>query len=128
STCWGWVEQSRAEEGEQPELVFCSRRRRHTSFKCDWSSDVCSSDLGPVPPPAVKGRPAPMEEPARPEVREPPVRKAARVRRGVRSEERRVGTAGGWRWARRGASGRQGNERRRQTSRTVQRSSRWNKE
>ena len=21
------------------------RRRRHTRFKCDWSSDVCSSDL-----------------------------------------------------------------------------------
>src|SRR5205085_9049949 len=21
-------------------------RRRHTSFDCDWSSDVCSSDLG----------------------------------------------------------------------------------
>src|SRR5207237_6835524 len=21
-------------------------RRRHTRFKCDWSSDVCSSDLG----------------------------------------------------------------------------------
>src|SRR5260370_32879694 len=25
-------------------LVF-ARRRRHTIFKCDWSSDVCSSDL-----------------------------------------------------------------------------------
>src|SRR5260370_17003534 len=24
---------------------FFSRRRRHTWFKCDWSSDVCSSDL-----------------------------------------------------------------------------------
>src|SRR5260370_9886174 len=24
---------------------FFSRRRRHTSFKWDWSSDVCSSDL-----------------------------------------------------------------------------------
>src|SRR5207237_6514840 len=23
-----------------------SSRRRHTRFKCDWSSDVCSSDLG----------------------------------------------------------------------------------
>src|SRR5207237_4988164 len=22
-----------------------SSRRRHTRFKCDWSSDVCSSDL-----------------------------------------------------------------------------------
>src|SRR3989475_7337960 len=31
-------------------LVFCvffffSSRRRHTRFDCDWSSDVCSSDL-----------------------------------------------------------------------------------
>src|SRR5260370_27722152 len=29
-------------------MVFCfffSSRRRHTRFKCDWSSDVCSSDL-----------------------------------------------------------------------------------
>src|SRR5260370_2016545 len=25
---------------------FFSSRRRHTIFKCDWSSDVCSSDLG----------------------------------------------------------------------------------
>src|SRR5882762_11517879 len=24
---------------------FFSSRRRHTTFKCDWSSDVCSSDL-----------------------------------------------------------------------------------
>src|SRR4029077_5965548 len=29
-------------------LVFFSSRRRHTIFKCDWSSDVCSSDLSPV--------------------------------------------------------------------------------
>src|SRR2546430_5509227 len=26
-------------------LVFFSSRRRHTRFDCDWSSDVCSSDL-----------------------------------------------------------------------------------
>src|SRR2546430_14593156 len=41
-------------------LFFFSSRRRHTRFDCDWSSDVCSSDLigtgptrispeGPVP-------------------------------------------------------------------------------
>src|SRR5260370_39708023 len=32
-------------------FFFFSSRRRHTRFKCDWSSDVCSSDLrldGPV--------------------------------------------------------------------------------
>src|SRR2546430_8163051 len=26
---------------------FFSSRRRHTRFDCDWSSDVCSSDLAP---------------------------------------------------------------------------------
>src|SRR5689334_24558607 len=27
---------------------FFSSRRQHTSWNCDWSSDVCSSDLGRV--------------------------------------------------------------------------------
>src|SRR2546430_8953073 len=30
-------------------LFFFSSRRRHTRFDCDWSSDVCSSDLDYVP-------------------------------------------------------------------------------
>src|SRR6476661_7203421 len=29
-------------------FFFFSSRRRHTRFKCDWSSDVCSSDLSQV--------------------------------------------------------------------------------
>src|SRR5260370_31951083 len=33
-------------------LFFFSSRRRHTRFKCDWSSDVCSSDLGNASVPA----------------------------------------------------------------------------
>src|SRR5260370_12796455 len=48
--------QSRSYESAPPRLVstatgssspafFFSSRRRHTRFKCDWSSDVCSSDL-----------------------------------------------------------------------------------
>src|SRR6202051_5228983 len=28
------------------DTVFFSSRRRHTRCSCDWSSDVCSSDLG----------------------------------------------------------------------------------
>src|SRR2546430_11321528 len=32
---------------------FFSSRRRHTRFDCDWSSDVCSSDLAP---PQAKGQ------------------------------------------------------------------------
>src|SRR5580698_11330250 len=27
-------------------FFFFSSRRRHTRLTCDWSSDVCSSDLG----------------------------------------------------------------------------------
>src|SRR5712692_11496629 len=29
-------------------IFFFSSRRRHTRWNCDWSSDVCSSDLAPV--------------------------------------------------------------------------------
>src|SRR2546430_2023282 len=29
-------------------FFFFSSRRRHTRFDCDWSSDVCSSDLTPA--------------------------------------------------------------------------------
>src|SRR5689334_24560742 len=28
-----------------PQNIFFSSRRRHTRWNCDWSSDVCSSDL-----------------------------------------------------------------------------------
>src|SRR2546430_5181987 len=30
---------------DRAEVFFFSSRRRHTRFDCDWSSDVCSSDL-----------------------------------------------------------------------------------
>src|SRR4051812_50129839 len=30
-------------------VFFFSSRRRHTRLTCDWSSDVCSSDLSPAP-------------------------------------------------------------------------------
>src|SRR6266480_5092859 len=30
-------------------FFFFSSRRRHTRLTCDWSSDVCSSDLGRMP-------------------------------------------------------------------------------
>src|SRR5690242_21150421 len=29
-------------------MFFFSSRRRHTRLTCDWSSDVCSSDLSPL--------------------------------------------------------------------------------
>src|SRR6267142_4221197 len=31
-------------------FFFFSSRRRHTRLTCDWSSDVCSSDLGDLSP------------------------------------------------------------------------------
>src|SRR5260370_22884957 len=31
-------------EPEAPACLAVPSRRRHTRFKCDWSSDVCSSD------------------------------------------------------------------------------------
>src|SRR2546430_6527828 len=34
-------------------VFFFSSRRRHTRFDCDWSSDVCSSDLGLIRPSLV---------------------------------------------------------------------------
>src|SRR2546430_5084828 len=38
---------------------FFSSRRRHTRFDCDWSSDVCSSDL-PVFERRTSEAPAPL--------------------------------------------------------------------
>src|SRR5438270_11624207 len=36
-------------------FFFFSSRRRHTRFDCDWSSDVCSSDLSLTPGQALVG-------------------------------------------------------------------------
>src|SRR2546427_10419296 len=36
-------------------FFFFSSRRRHTRFDCDWSSDVCSSDLGHARVPGRQG-------------------------------------------------------------------------
>src|SRR5256886_4098761 len=38
-------ERSRRMASHEDFLFFFSSRRRHTRFDCDWSSDVCSSDL-----------------------------------------------------------------------------------
>src|SRR2546430_4332655 len=46
------VSESFRQRGAHPKVTiaalffFFSSRRRHTRFDCDWSSDVCSSDLG----------------------------------------------------------------------------------
>src|SRR5690242_21621785 len=81
-------------------FFFFSSRRRHTRLTCDWSSDVCSSDLGGWNRSVACGRtgPAPAGYDAA-----PPRPARARTRPqppGPRSEERRVGKecrSRGWR-------------------------------
>src|SRR5690606_40347939 len=53
-------------------VFFFSSRRRHTIFSRDWSSDVCSSDLG-----IVEHRKRPEQHPGRRVVR---LRRALSVR------------------------------------------------
>src|SRR6266571_7120495 len=67
-------------------FFFFSSRRRHTRLTCDWSSDVCSSDLE-----SCSGTRQRSESP----VSGPPTRSAARRR----SEERRVGKECRSRWS-----------------------------
>src|SRR6516225_1043311 len=66
---------------------FFSSRRRHTSWNCDWSSDVCSSDLDQ--PDRASSRAA--VRPASP----PPITQTSTSR----SEERRVGKECRSRWS-----------------------------
>src|SRR5256886_8812327 len=42
-------------EGRSVIGFFFSSRRRHTRFDCDWSSDVCSSDLAQAAGPGAGG-------------------------------------------------------------------------
>src|SRR5699024_11952505 len=95
---------------------FFSSRRRHTRSKRDWSSDVCSSDLGAGHAHEAPGLAlATTVEAIRVHTegdRDDPVRVHAEVRRDirsrvpgdrddlVRSEERRVGKEWRARWAR----------------------------
>src|SRR5205085_5568464 len=39
------VNEDRVVDVDSSDFFFFSSRRRHTRFDCDWSSDVCSSDL-----------------------------------------------------------------------------------
>src|SRR2546430_6550063 len=86
-------------------LLFFSSRRRHTRFDCDWSSDVCSSDLG--------GRTRPLMMLYKQEVKRSPMDLSAKNNLAMtallldaqelkphdRSEERRVGKECRSRWS-----------------------------
>src|SRR5882762_10656808 len=52
-------------ESVELRVFFFSSRGRHTRFKCDWSSDVCSSDLidGGERPIVVRKRRGPVGQP-----------------------------------------------------------------
>src|SRR6266481_8430175 len=67
-------------------FFFFTSRRRHTRWNCDWSSDVCSSDLR-----AVSGR--------RRSRRRADRRRSRGASRKGRSEERRVGKECRSRWS-----------------------------
>src|SRR5205085_8509712 len=87
-------------------VVFCrcfffSSRRRHTRFDCDWSSDVCSSDLDIIGYTAAGNR-RPFavyrnDLPANNWVNVRPVGRPGN-RGAARSEERRVGKEWSCRW------------------------------
>src|SRR5256886_12272272 len=94
------------------DFFFFSSRRRHTRFDCDWSSDVCSSDL-------TSRYTSVFPEPVTPWIRTGVSTGVARMpattprwsavrlggggddspANGSRSEERRVGKEGRSRWA-----------------------------
>src|SRR5260370_32768284 len=88
-------------------FFFFSSRRRHTRFKCDWSSDVCSSDLRSEPKVDALGRdharrigpyPAALRKPDLAPgmcIRLPHDKEPAEFR----SEERRVGKECRSRWS-----------------------------
>src|SRR5688572_32342119 len=75
-------------------FFFFSSRRRHTRFDCDWSSDVCSSDLETHPgvqgiETRIKGKAGSLYE----------FKRAQFVDEKPRSEERRVGKECRSRWS-----------------------------
>src|SRR2546427_11609225 len=83
-------------------FFFFSSRRRHTRFDCDWSSDVCSSDLKqPLTDEqgvdVLVGQRLLRDPPRLPVLdhRDRLVRQQVELR----SEERRVGEEGRSRWA-----------------------------
>src|SRR5438309_9686382 len=79
-------------------FFFFSSRRRHTRWNCDWSSDVCSSDLFSPRRPGEKWlneNLAPLRRYLESNVGRP----WSKVYAEIRSEERRVGKECRSRWS-----------------------------
>src|SRR2546430_12728719 len=87
------------DEDQHTVFFFFSSRRRHTRFDCDWSSDVCSSDLCEINDDLhAEGLPLPGDPPL-PEKYGMENGKRAEEYYGLRSEERRVGKECRSRWS-----------------------------
>src|SRR5699024_11829640 len=89
-----------AAESVHPECVFFSSRSRHTSSERDWSSDVCSSDLGLLRLPVAqspRGRVRRLagEPPALPRSEERRVGKECRAPCSAQPERRKQKSSGG---------------------------------
>src|SRR5438132_3586616 len=80
-------------------FFFFSSRRRHTRSLCDWSSDVCSSDLVQTDRPCLAGGAHGRALPIRGHRAGGQVRDAEGGGRAARSEERRVGKECRSRWS-----------------------------
>src|SRR2546430_2856544 len=90
-------------------FFFFSSRRRHTRFDCDWSSDVCSSDLpcySEVPTTVAPTVVPPCFRTVsdQPRIRSTPMVRSRRLALSLelfahRSEERRVGKECRSRWS-----------------------------
>src|SRR5256886_6944404 len=93
-------------------FFFFSSRRRHTRFDCDWSSDVCSSDLACDPSGSAyvtsvraielqRERWSYRRRPSSRSSSQSPAKASWRMRsrRQLRSEERRVGKECRSRWS-----------------------------
>src|SRR5256886_12064338 len=74
-------------------VFFFSSRRRHTRFDCDWSSDVCSSDLEGASHPRAQG----VVRTSGAVLQSEPIADGQAVE--FRSEERRVGKECRSRWS-----------------------------
>src|SRR5689334_24191908 len=97
------------------DFFFFSSRRRHTRWNCDWSSDVCSSDLRRLPFKLTAAQTRAMNEVLRDLVQPHPMQRllqgdvgsgktivaaiACLAAADSRSEERRVGKECRSRWA-----------------------------